>query len=218
MKIAIITPCFPYPNRGDLTGPERVAENLAISLKKLGHELKIITTYWNGGQKHDHFNGIPILRVMDSKGLFGKLGSTFLLNHITFGLNVIRKKNFDFYKDSDVIILPLAISFTKFYKKKGIQVISIFHHYQPTFSIGDFLYLPIFHYLEKKQFNNHEKIIAVSNTSKNEIRYYYGIKKDNIVVIPNGVDIEKFNPSNKSNEIRERYGNNIILYTGLMVY
>ena len=73
-------------------------------------------------------------------------------------------------------------------------------------------------YLEKKQFNNHKKIISVSNTSKNEIRYYYGIKKDNIVIIPNGVDIEKFNPSNKSNEIRERYGNNIILYSGLMVY
>jgi len=67
MKIAIITPTFPYPKRGlpGLYGHERYTENLAINLKKMGHDVKIITTFWNGGNRNDNYKGIQ--RVNDGK-------------------------------------------------------------------------------------------------------------------------------------------------------
>lgn len=74
-----------------------------------------------------------------------------------------------------------------------------------------------FHYLEKSQFKTHKKVITISEQSKRDIMKYYEIKENNIKVIPNGVNIEKFNPTNYSEELRKRYGNKIILYSGLMV-
>jgi len=55
MKITIISPVFPYPNRGILGGIERVVENLSIFFKKLNHNVKIVTTYWNGGNRYDKY-------------------------------------------------------------------------------------------------------------------------------------------------------------------
>ncbi|MFX1313707.1 MAG: glycosyltransferase family 4 protein, partial [Promethearchaeota archaeon] len=45
----------------------------------------------------------------------------------------------------------------------------------------------------------------------------YKIEEKYIKVIPIGVDVSRFNPSKRSKEIREKYGNNILLFSGLMV-
>ena len=105
MKITVITTAFPYPNRGILGGIERFCENIVLSLKNLGHEVRIVTTYWNGGKRRDNFYGIPILRIHDTRSLFGRFGNILLLSHFSFGLNLIRKKNFSFFQDSDKTFL-----------------------------------------------------------------------------------------------------------------
>ena len=213
-KISIITPAFPYPNRGVLPGVERYVESIAIPLKEIGIDVKIITCFWNGGSRYDNYKGIPILRILDSKALFGKIGSIFHLNNITFGLNLINKKNFEFFKDSDVIIMPLALGFTRFFKLKNIPVISSFLHYDNISSTIEYFTIPFYQYLEKRQFKRHKNIITISNSSRNEIIRHYGIEKQNIRVFPIGIDTLKFNPSNYSKEIREKYGPNILLYVG----
>lgn len=232
MKITIITPFFPYPRRGDGHGAERYAENLAIYFKKKGNDVKIVTTFWNGGKRHDLFKGIPILRILESKALFRKFGTIFFLHYITFGLNLFRKKNFNFYKDSDIILINIGMGFTRFFKKRKIPLISIFHHYWFIKSESTrsnfikslnyyylyFFYLFSYYYLEKRQFKRNNNIIAISKSSKNELFKYYGINKKKIKIIPIGIDTNKFNPSNKSKEIRKKYGNNILLYSALTVY
>ena len=50
MKITIISTFFPHPRRGYYYGSERYIENLAIYLKKIGNNVKIVTTFWNGGK------------------------------------------------------------------------------------------------------------------------------------------------------------------------
>ena len=214
MEITIITPSFPYPKRGTLPGIERYIENLAISLKNLNHNIKIVTTYWNGGDRYDIYKGLPILRVLESKALLGKIGSIFLLNYFIFGLNIFRKKNYQFFQNSDIIIIAVAIGFTRILKNKKFRVISSFHHYDTPKTFVDFLYLPFFHYLEKRQFKLHQNIIVDSYFSKKEIIRYYRINKNLIKVIPIGIDTNKFHPKNYSKEIREKYGQNILLYVG----
>lgn len=216
-KITIITPVFPYPNRGILPGIERYVENLIFPLKNLGENIKIVTTYWNGGKRNDVYKGIPILRIKDSKSIFGKIGSIFYLNYFSFGLNLIRKKNFMFFNDSDLIIMPLALGFTSIMKLKRIPIISCFLHYDQILSLIDHFNLPFYHYLENRQFKKHKKIITISNASKNDIIKYYGIPAKYIKIFPIGVDMKRFNPSIALKEIREKYGNTILLYSGPMI-
>ncbi len=213
-KITIITLVFPYPKRGIMPGVENYVESFAIPLKNLGHDVRIITTYWNGKKKFDNYKGIPIIRLLDSKSLFGKLGSIFHLNNITFGLNLLLKRNFKLYQDSDVIIIPLAIGFTRFFKLRNIPIISCFLHYDRNVSLVNQFNLPFYHYLEKKQFNKHKHIITISNSSKKDIINFYGINKKYIRVLPIGVDTEKFNPSKAAVETRKKYGENILFCVG----
>ncbi|MHA1763324.1 MAG: glycosyltransferase family 4 protein [Promethearchaeota archaeon] len=219
MKITIATPWFPHPHRGIAHGAERYVENLALYLKKLGHEIKIVTTFYNGTKKYDNYKGMPILRILDSKAILGKYGAAFFINYMTFGLNLIRRKNFKFYKDSDFIITNIVLGFTNYFKLKKIPVISVFFHYDKTFNdlIFDILFIYMLHYLEKRQFRKHNHIIAISEASKNDLIKYYKINKDKILVIPIGVELERFKPSNYSEEIRKKYGKNILFYSALTV-
>ncbi|MEE9379295.1 MAG: glycosyltransferase family 4 protein [Candidatus Lokiarchaeia archaeon] len=217
MKITIVTPTFPYPRRGEYYGLERYIENLAISLKDLGNEIKIITTFWNGGNRYDNFNGIEILRLLETKAIFKEFGVIGFLHYITFGLNLFRKKNFKFYRDSDIIILNIPIAFSGFFKIKNIPCFSIFHHYVPVESIQEYITIPFYRFLEKWQYNKLKYVVTISNTSKKDLIKYFGLKAKNIEIIPHGIDGKKFNPSNSTKEIRKKYGNKILLFTGLMV-
>ena len=214
LKISILSLVFPYPKVGIMPGVENYVESFAVPLKRLGYDVKIITTFWNGHRKFDNYKGIPIIRITDSRALMGKLGSIFHLNNITFGLNLLFKKKFRYYHDSDVIIIPLAIGFTSFFKLKKIPIISCFLHYDRSVSLVNQFNLPIYHYLEKKQFNKHKNVLTISNHSKKDIMRFYGIDKKDINVFPVGIDTEKFNPSNFSIKIREEYGENILLCVG----
>lgn len=209
MKITIISPFFPYPQRGDFFGAERFTENLAFNLKKKGFDIKIVCSFWYGGKRYETYKGIHILRILDSKALLGNFGIKYCLHYFTFGLNLFRRKNFRFYKDSDIIILKPAIGFTRFFKLKKIPVVYVFFHAELS---------PSLYSLEKWLFKQHKNILAISNHSKNTIIRIYGIEEKNIKVIPIGIDLKRYNPSNYSKEIREKYGKNILLFSGLMLH
>ncbi len=217
MKISILMPDFPYPKRVNIRGSRRYIENLAISLKEMGNDVKIITTLDHGYKKYDYYNGIPIHRVVDSKFLFGKYGKILYLNYITFGLNLLKRKNFRFYCDSDIIILPIAFLFTRFFKIKKIPVISVCFHYNIIKSLKNYLTTPFLHNMRKHQFKIHKNVLTISNSSKNDIIKHYGIIKKYVKVIPAGININKFNPDNFSKEIRDKFGNKILLWSGSIV-
>ena len=51
--------------------------------------------------------------------------------------------------------------------------------------------------MEKKAIKESEKIVTLSNMRAREIRDYYNLNKDKIIVIPPGIDLDKFYPSKK---------------------
>ena len=55
---------------------------------------------------------------------------------------------------------------------------------------------------------NAKRVITVSGKTKEEILRHFKINEDKIEVIPNGIDLEKYNSENVGEEIRERYGIN----------
>jgi len=123
MKITIITPVFPYPEAGVLPGIERHIQNLTLSLKNLGINIQIITSFWNGGSKLDNYKGISIKRILDSKKLFGKIGSFARLNNITLGLNFMSKKIYKYFYDSNIVILAQPFGFNRFLKIKKFPLL-----------------------------------------------------------------------------------------------
>lgn len=83
--------------------------------------------------------------------------------------------------------------------------------------LNQIFFLNFLQYLQKQQFKKHKNIISVSDSSKNDIVNYLGGDAKFVEVIPNGVDTNRFVPSNSSKKIRKKFGNNILLYSGLMV-
>lgn len=214
MNLTIITPVFPYPNQGILPGVESYVKSLALPLKKLGHNIKIITTFWNGNKKFEIYKGIPILRIKETKFFFGKFGSLFHFNYITFGINAFRKKNFKFFKDSDIIFMPVTVGIPYISQKKKIPIITAFLHYESNKIWIDFLTLNLYHFLEKIQFKNFRALITISKFSKNELISKYGLKSKIIEIIPVGIDTKEFSPLNVSKELKSKYSGKILLYVG----
>jgi UDP-glucose:(heptosyl)LPS alpha-1,3-glucosyltransferase len=62
--------------------------------------------------------------------------------------------------------------------------------------------------IENAPYAKAKKVIAISEMVQRDISAYYGIPKDHITVIYNGVDTERFHPRNRRyrEEIRRRYG------------
>ena len=218
MKITIISNVFPYPKSGILPGIERYAENLVEIFKILDIEIKIVTSFWNGGTRHDLYKGVPILRIYETRKLFGKLGSLFRLNHISFGLNLFNKRNFTFFKDSDLIIMLQPFGFSSLFKLKKIPVITIAHHFQHSTMFQEYFELPFFHLLQKNQYYIHRNIVAVSETTKKDIVDYFSLNPKDVRVIPTAVNSEIFNPINKDRSIKVKYGDNILIYAGPFIY
>ena len=113
--------------------------------------------------------------------------------------------------------MNIPIAFSSFFKIKNIPAFSIFHHYVPVESIQEYITIPFYRYLEKHQYNKLKYVVTISNTSKNALIKHFRLKAKNIEIIPHGIDDKKFNPSHRTIEIRRKYGNNILLFTGLMV-
>jgi UDP-glucose:(heptosyl)LPS alpha-1,3-glucosyltransferase len=76
-----------------------------------------------------------------------------------------------------------------------------------NFGVADRIRLVIEHknYGERR----YKKVIAVSEGVKRELVEYYGVPEGDIVVIPNGVDLDEFHPTNRlkfREQIREQLG------------
>jgi glycosyltransferase involved in cell wall biosynthesis len=210
MKITIISLVYPYPQSGVLPGVERYIGNLSTSLRDLGHNVKIVTTFSNGGKKRENYNGIEILRIKDYLKIFNTIPylNLLLINRIIFGIKIYRPKHFKFFHDSDIIFINTPLPFSRIFTIINKPSIPILFHF-PQF--------PDNYYIKRSMIKLHKKVIAISKETKKNIVKYFNIPKEGIKVIPCGVELKKFNPNNYSVSIRKKYGKKIILYSGLMI-
>jgi glycosyltransferase involved in cell wall biosynthesis len=212
VRITIITPVFPYPKRGVYTGIERHVEGLCKGFKKLGHKVTVITTYWNGGSSYHNLNGIEIYRFKDLRVILGKLGKlsgVFELDFLTFSLNVTLNKKL---LDADLLLINLPFPFLSLIDGNFISV-GLLHHVQPITKIKDALAVPfgnIYGKLTKPDY-----WVAPSKFTAEQFIKLFKIPKEKIKVIPEGVDLEKFNKNVDTSDINEKLGNERkILFVG----
>ncbi len=72
---------------------------------------------------------------------------------------------------------------------------------------------PILKLIEQQNFRHSDKIISVYSQGKNDLVRNYNVNPSKVITIPNGVDLNKFTPSNQNRQLIEKYGK-IILFSG----
>jgi glycosyltransferase involved in cell wall biosynthesis len=202
MKVLMVTP-FYYPIIG---GTETYVETMSIKLNEIGVSTDILTfsidkTWkpWSinqirGGSTED-INGMKIIRIP---------AITFLPTRIMFRMNFLPGKFTNYLKEYDVIHFhnDIDLSFPIF--SSHIDKPKIFHCHLINNTSKLYRRNPIYKYIFK---NITDRYIIPSKFS---IRLLtdIGIREDQIEVVPNGVNIDKFKPLNKPKT------ENLLLFVG----
>ena len=223
----IILLSYEYPPT--IGGEGKYTQGLACALHDLGHRVYIVTVDTGASGNFDKKN-IHIIRVPIIKKLPG-------LKMFSFGVR-LKKRCEEIWKAQDIDIVHQTYDFYKIpFSKKDIdaEIIATIHHpfFEERRAIRNFSNsLLYFHYfihqrseflalMQRKVCERADKIIAVSNFTKKSIVNDYSISPHKIEVIPNGVDISKFNPDINGYGMRKKLGlecEPIILYVGKLEY
>jgi 1,2-diacylglycerol 3-alpha-glucosyltransferase len=178
------------------SGQTNHIKELAKRLIELNHEVFVFTRF-----SEVKLNDVPIIKVKTS------LEKIPFIRHFTFMIACGKIKNFDLIHSQyhpDVFAgnylktfykLPHVFTYHGFapikYWRSSKQKIKMIDH-----KIGTFFAL---------RGCKIDKIIAVSNFLKEELKKKYLVDSSKIHVVYNGVDIEKFNPSLNGSIIRDRF-------------
>lgn len=200
MKIAILRKKYVFHG-----GSESFSSNLIKKLSDEGHEIHVFAIKWevSGNLKNIYFHKIPAISFNS------------LLRDCTFAFSssLILKKH---RKDLDIIQSHDKTIYQDVYRAgDGCHLAWLKQRWKRKGLFGKFfIALNPYHwlilFLERKIFKGHKfkKIIAISEMVKKNIRDNYDVREEDIQVIYNGVDLDKFNILNKGlyrNEIRARY-------------
>jgi glycosyltransferase involved in cell wall biosynthesis len=210
LKITITTPVYPYPKRGVYTGIERHIENISKYLALNNCKVRVITTFWNGGNSYDIKDGIEIFRVKDATLYLGRAAGLAELNYLSFSLTSILKS---LELDSDVLLLNNQSPFS-FLSNAKLKV-GLAHHIDYIKTFKDLFVIPFADLYSKM--TKIDYIIAPSYFTKKQIIETFKIPSEKIGVIHEGVDTSKFNPNNKPifrDKFKSQY---VILFVGALV-
>jgi UDP-glucose:(heptosyl)LPS alpha-1,3-glucosyltransferase len=201
MKIALNI--YKYlPTKG---GGEGYLANLANHLAERDHEVHIFASEWESNNNRIHYHTIPVIRYPK------------FLKDVSFVINSWRRmSNYDF----DIVqVVGRALGMNIFNPHCGVEkawlrqdILSVScPFYRFLRHITRFLSLRqnFILWLDRKQYTSKgvSRIIAISDMIKNDIIKYHNIDPQKIKVVYNGVDLQRFNPSNKKEYrkvVRER--------------
>ncbi|WP_142859564.1 glycosyltransferase [Salinigranum halophilum] len=206
MKICIVSYIYPYPERGYNPGIERVVQESARALARRGHEVHVITTYRNGGEKKvSNDDGVIIHRIPDSRQLLGRVGSAFSLDFLS--INYSLRSYRDLLNSSDVVHTFTPIVWKCF----STPLIAHYHHWDDPNELMEYLYLPSSHWLWLKCYAIADTVISVSEYSAQDLSHR-GVNEEKIRIVPNGVDPDTYHPGPSQVDLNQ--WENTLLYVG----
>lgn len=206
MKISFLSYIYPYPDRGYNPGIERVVEEFAKELAQQGHDVHVVTTYRNGGNKRfETTEGVALHRIPDTRYYLGKIGSVFSIDLLSINYSI--KQYIRLLESSDIVhtFTPLV------WKPFSTPLIAHYHHWDDPNEMLDYLHLPTNHFLWMQCYDLADRIVAVSNYSANDLSSR-GVSREKIDIVPNGVDINRFHPGSSTVEFEE--WERVLLYVG----
>lgn len=196
MKILMLNHEFP-PLGG---GGAHVTKSLAEELVKLGHKVDVVTMGFKGLKQKEEINGVNIYRAPSIRKKRDICQTREMLSYCysahQFLAKLLTKNKYDI--NHAHFIIPAGI--ISYFNKRKIPYIITSHgsdvprHNPNKFSFQHELLKPFW----RKIVNNANKVITPSNYLKNRI--LKNVDTDNVMVIPNGFDIDSFNFNPKKKE------------------
>ncbi len=190
MRIALVSPAFPYPQGGVYVGIERLALGLVHHLTGLGHTVDVFTTYWNGGGPIDHYEEVPIRRTHDLSTVVGRFGALFDLHYYTWGRGLLSHRRA--LNECDLVHALAPLSSTRDIVSMGLPLITHFHHYEEIKAFSDVLSKPFHHWIERRAYRNSTLLLAPSRDSARSLVANFAVSADDTRVVPHAVDLGHF--------------------------
>jgi len=205
MRIAQISATFPPY----MAGTGNVCYHYALELAKLGHRVTVFTSRYPDID-YDYPNSIEVKRFKP----FFRIGNAPFMPQL---LSV---------KDYDIIHLHIPFFFGDgmielFCKLQGAKYVITYHNDTVMNGIKDFFSNIYINTVTNSVIKNAEKIYVTSldYLKYSNIKDFYERKREDIAEIPNGVDIDQFNPNIDGKEIKVQYGienKSVILFVGAL--
>jgi glycosyltransferase involved in cell wall biosynthesis len=225
LNVCFVTPEY-FPISG---GTGAYVYYLSHSLQKLGHNVHVVARHSEDAE--DTVNGISVHYIKGTGNAltrywkFARSASKKieeLNNQIGFDIihaNLPLVPNFAIPKDSSKALVCAVHS-----TWKGEAIVT--RQSNPTeLNPNEKMMLRFNRVLrsyEKKLINRSDALIAVSKYTVDELTDLYGIEKEKIHVIYNGVDIDKFKPRPDKTELRKEFGleedKKMVLFVGRLYH
>lgn len=221
MDICLIAYEFP-PMVG---GEGSYTYGLAKAVSDLGHSVTVLTTDLQGETGTSGENDFKIIRTHTVKIPSLKLFSFQWSARKTIKDLSEKEQIVIFHNTNDYLNLNISK------REVDIPIIATIHHpyaaekriikeklgYTDSIRYSFYRRIDFLARMEKKICKNATRIIAVSNYTAKVLGEEYQVSPKNITVIPNAVDINRFNPKKDGHAIREKLGlqsEPVILFVG----
>lgn len=192
--------CYEYPPLGG--GGAKVVYGLSNELVRLGYEVDLVTMGYRGLPRYEEVNGVKVYRVPCIRRSVSICSTHEMISYIFSALNKVIKlvKQNQYYLNHTHFIFPDGVVSFMLKKLTGFPYIITAHGsdvpgYNPDrFKIDHKLLSPLW----RKVVGNAEQIVCLSENLKSLVlKQSSNIK---IVIIPNGMDIDKFRPHENKKE------------------
>jgi glycogen(starch) synthase len=218
MKVGTLTWEFPPRVVG---GIARHCEGLAKALVHQGHDVHLFTLDFPGAPAYEEMDGIKVYRASTELGHPNFLTWVLLFNHFLSKrmADVTKTVDFDVLHVHDWLAAFSGISFKHYMKKPIVLTMHSTEvgraqglHSPDSFSINGIEWWATY---------EADRVIVCSQSMKTEICEHFNLPKEKVDVIPNAIDVTKYQIFVDRGAVRQRYGvgwgEKLILCVGRLV-
>lgn len=202
MKVCIFSK-YIYGVHEKAGGMEINVRDLAYFLTKKGHEVTIIASHHPGGIIKEQVDKVTIFYTATTITAKPLSRIKFFKESAELFKNINKKVKFDIiHGHSDLVYGYFR------YCNKNIPVVVTTHgttlsDFNSTLKTSFWLFpiwvvlLPLYYIIEKKVFDNSQKIICVSNELQKDVIRQYNVPTKKLITIFSGIDTSRFKPIKK---------------------
>ncbi|UCE96963.1 MAG: glycosyltransferase family 4 protein [Candidatus Bathyarchaeota archaeon] len=217
MKICLLSWEFPPRIVG---GIARHVYGLAKALAKHGHDVGVVTLDFPGTPSYEEVEGFKVYRSKTEVGHPNFLTWAFLFNHFLEKELATANKdsNFDLIHIHDWLVAPAGIGFKQFLNKPLVCTMHSTEFGRSSLNNPDSYMIDG---MEWWACFEATRVVVTTNSMKGEICGHFHVPGDKVDVIPNAIEVEKFNVEVDYRAIRGRFGigdhEKLVLFVGRLV-